>query len=165
MEARTRNHLLLSLLLFSAAVRMFFFFQLRGTDLAAVPLLDSEAYHEWALRLVAGDWGWNETYWMGPLYPHFLALIYLGFGSSGQAALLIQLGMSLLNVWLVFRFARALIPEDGGWIALTATTRTVHVALPSTVQIAATVLAVLGMSTVVVVTRRWRAHSPWRRDD
>lgn len=122
MDARTRNHLLLSLLLFSAAVRMFFYFQLRGTDLAAVPLLDSETYHDWAARLVAGDWGWNETYWMGPLYPHFLALIYLGSKVGSQAALLIQLGMSLLNVWLVFRFVRDLIPEENGWTALLATT-------------------------------------------
>jgi tetratricopeptide (TPR) repeat protein len=121
-ETRTRQHLLLSLLLFSAAVRMFFFFQLRDTDLATVPLLDSEAYHEWALRLVAGGWGWNETYWMGPLYPHFLALVYLGFGVEGHAILLIQLGMSLLNVGLVYRFARGLIPEDDGWIALAAAT-------------------------------------------
>ena len=120
METRTRQHLLLSLLLFSATVRMFFFFQIRGTDLAAVPMLDSEAYHEWALRLVAGDWGWNETYWMGPLYPHFLALVYLGFGVEGHAILLIQLGMSLLNVGLVYRLARILIPADGGWIALAA---------------------------------------------
>ncbi len=120
METRTRQHLLLSLLLFSAAVRMFFFFQLKGTDLAAVPMLDSEAYHEWALRLVAGDWGWNETYWMGPLYPHFLALVYLGFGVEGHTILLIQLGLSLLNVGLMYRFARALMPEDDGWIALAA---------------------------------------------
>jgi tetratricopeptide (TPR) repeat protein len=119
-EVRTRHHLLLSLLLFSAAVRMFFFLQLRGTDLATVPLLDSEAYHEWALRLVAGDWGWNETYWMGPLYPHFLALVYLGFGSDGQAALLIQLGLSLLNVWLVFRLARVMLPGEKEGTALLA---------------------------------------------
>ena len=46
---------------------LFFFFQLRGTDLATVPLLDSETYHDWAARLVAGDPGWNETYGMGPL--------------------------------------------------------------------------------------------------
>ena len=121
MEARTRNHLLLSLLLFSAAVRMFFFFQLRGTDLAAAPLLDSETYHDWAVRLVAGDWGWNETYWMGPLYPHFLALVYLVFGVDGPAALIIQLGMSLLNVWLVYRFARNLLPGDNGGTALIGT--------------------------------------------
>ena len=123
MDTRTRNHLLLSLLLFSAAVRVFFHVQLSGTDLATVPLLDSETYHDWAARLVAGDWGWNETYWMGPLYPHFLALVYLGFGVGGQEVLLIQLGMSLLNVWLVFRFARDLLcdlPEQDGWVALLA---------------------------------------------
>ncbi|MEN8007282.1 MAG: tetratricopeptide repeat protein [Candidatus Krumholzibacteriota bacterium] len=121
MEARTRNHLLLSLLLFSAAVRMFFFFQLRGTDLGEIPLLDSETYHDWATRLVAGDWGWNETYWMGPLYPHFLALVYLVFGVGGPEALTIQLGMSLLNVWLVFRFTRKLLPDDAGGTALLGT--------------------------------------------
>ncbi len=121
MEARTRNHLLLSLLLFSAAVRMFFFFQLRGTDLATVPLLDSETYYDWAVRLVAGDWGWSETYWMGPLYPHFLALVYLVFGVGGSEPLIIQLGMSLLNVWLVYRFARNLLPDDNGGTALLGT--------------------------------------------
>ena len=121
METRARNHLLLSLLLFSAAVRMVFFFQLRDTDLATVPLLDSETYHDWAARLVAGDWGWNETYWMGPLYPHFLALIYLGSKVGSQAVLLIQLGMSLLNIWLVFRFVRNLIPQEKDWIPLLAT--------------------------------------------
>ena len=121
METRTRNHLLLSLLLFSAAVRMLFFFQLRGTDLAAVPLLDSETYHDWAVRLVAGDWGWNETYWMGPLYPHFLAFVYLVFGVGGPAALIIQLGMSLMNIWLVYRFARNLLPDDNGGTALLGT--------------------------------------------
>jgi len=123
-DTRTRNHLLLSLLLFSAAVRMFFYFQLRGTDLALVPLLDSATYHEWAVRLVAGDWGWNETYWMGPLYPHFLALVYLGFGVGSPVALIIQLGLSLLNVWLVFRFTRDLLPElseQDVWIALLST--------------------------------------------
>ena len=122
METRTRNHLLLSLLLFSAAVRMFFYIQIRDTDLVAVPLLDSETYHDWAARLVAGDWGWNETYWMGPLYPHFLALIYLGSRVGSQAALIIQLGMSLLNVWLVFRFVRDLLPEEKNWAPLLATT-------------------------------------------
>jgi len=122
-EARTRNHLLLSLLLFAAAVRLVFFFQLRGTDLATIPLLDSETYRDWAVRLVSGDWGWNETYWMGPLYPHFLALIYLGFGVGSDAPLIIQLLMSLGNVWLVSRISRDLLPEpekDSNLIAILA---------------------------------------------
>ena len=121
MAPRTRTHLLLSLLLFSAAVRMVFFFQLNQTDLASIPLLDSETYRDWAVRLVNGDWGRYETYWMGPLYPHFLALIYLGSSVDSQAPLLIQLAMSLVNVWLVFVFTRRLLPDDDGLIALAAT--------------------------------------------
>jgi len=96
------------LLLISAVIRLFFFFQMRGTDFTLVPLLDAETYHEWAIRLASGDPGWNETYWMGPLYPHFLALIYLAFGVGTEAVFLIQLGLSLLNVWLVHRLALGL---------------------------------------------------------
>jgi tetratricopeptide (TPR) repeat protein len=118
-----------ALLLVSAAIRLFFYLQVRDTDLAAVPLLDSETYRDWALDLIAGDWGWNETYWMGPLYPHFLALVYLAFGTQGQAALIIQLGLSLLNVWLVYQLVMRLgtldaaakgTPALGGGAALLA---------------------------------------------
>ncbi len=161
METRTRQHLLLSLLLFSAAVRMFFFFQLKGTDLAAVPMLDSEAYHEWALRLVAGDWGWNETYWMGPLYPHFLALVYLGFGVEEHTILLIQLGLSLLNVGLVYRFARALMPEDDGWIALAAAA--LYAFYGAAVFYAGTLLMATLVTTLYLITGRQAvraAHHP-----
>ena len=100
---------------------MLFFFQLRGTDLGEIPLLDSATYHDWAVRLVAGDWGWNETYWMGPLYPHFLALVYLVFGVGSQAAIIIQLALSLLNVGLIYRFTRVLLPADKGGTALLGT--------------------------------------------
>jgi hypothetical protein len=76
-------------------------------------------------------------------------------------------GSSLLSRFPVWssRGWTALLGAANDWlIAVTATTRTLYVALPSTVQIAAAVLAVIGLSTVVVVTRRWRAYSPWRSD-
>ena len=101
----TPARLLWLILCCGLVVRVAFFLQLRSTDLAQVPLLDSQTYHDWAARLVAGDWGWNETYWMGPLYPHLLALIYAVFGVGSQVALVFQLGLSLLNVWLVHRLA------------------------------------------------------------
>ena len=105
MSAALEKRLFLALMVFSCAVRLAFYLELKDTDLAAVPLLDSQTYHEWAARLVAGDWGWHETYWMGPLYPHLLALVYVVFGVGSQAALVIQLGLSLLNVFLLRRFA------------------------------------------------------------
>ena len=111
MSAQLEKRLFWGLLIFSAAVRLAFYLELKDTDLAAVPLLDSQTYHEWAARLVAGDWGWHETYWMGPLYPHLLALIYVIFGVGSQAALVVQLALSLVNIWLLRRFARVVLGD------------------------------------------------------
>jgi len=96
-------------MVFSAVVRVAFLLELWGTDLAAVPLLDSDTYHQWATRLVAGDWGQNETYWMGPLYPHLLAVVYFVFGVGSKAAFALQLAASLLNIWLLRRFTLRLL--------------------------------------------------------
>lgn len=101
------------ILLLGLVLRVVFFIQLKDTDLAQVPLLDSQTYHDWAARLVQGDWGWNETYWMGPLYPHLLAGIYAVFGIGSQVAILFQLALSLLNVWLVHRISFRLTRHQG----------------------------------------------------
>jgi tetratricopeptide (TPR) repeat protein len=108
------KRLWLSLLFFSAVVRAAFFLELKDTDLANMPLLDSDTYHQWATRLVAGDWGRNETYWMGPLYPHLLAAVYFVFGVGSKMALVLQLVLSLLNIWLLRRFALGLF-SDHPW--------------------------------------------------
>ncbi len=101
------------LLLLGAAVRLWFFSDLHDHPLAAVPLLDSQTYHEWAADLVRGDWGRDHSYWMGPLYPHLLAVAYKLFGIGSAVALLLQLALSLFNVYLVFVLGRRLTGSDG----------------------------------------------------
>ena len=100
------------ILVFSAIVRFLFFRQLAATNLVTVPLLDSLAYHEWAARLVSGDPGWGEAYWMGPLYPHLLALVYAVFGVGTMAISGLQLVLSLVNIWLVFLLTRSCLWEE-----------------------------------------------------
>lgn len=94
--------------LFAATVRIFFFYQLAETDLVTVPILDSQDYHDWAVQLVSGDPGWGQTYWMGPLYPHLLALVYLIFGVGGMAISVLQLLLSWVNLLLVYFLTRDL---------------------------------------------------------
>jgi len=121
---------LAAVLVYAAAVRAVFWFQIAGSELAAVPVLDSLTYHEWALALASGDWGWHETYWMGPLYPHLLALTYKLFGPRIPVALALQLALSWFNVLLTWRLARRALaggeasPRDarrGEWTAVAAT--------------------------------------------
>ncbi len=58
--------------------------------------------------LLQGDWGVGEAHWMGPLSPHLLALLYLVFGVDNIAPQLMQLLLSVMNIWLVFVLARRL---------------------------------------------------------
>ena len=52
--------------------------------------LDTKFYDSWARRIAAGDWVGHEVFFMGPLYPYFLAVIYKVFGPSLVAAKLVQ---------------------------------------------------------------------------
>lgn len=126
MTPALRRYLLPALLLAGALVRVLFYREFSATDLSLVPLLDAETYHDWAVRLASGDPGWHETYWMGPLYPHWLALVFVAFGVNMHAAEALQLVMTLLNVWLVHRVALRLMQTSGRAeaaqpVALTAT--------------------------------------------
>jgi len=119
---RTPEAALALILVFSAIVRIFLFQQLGATDLVSVPILDSQSYHEWAVQLASGDPGWGETYWMGPLYPHLLALVYSVFGVGGMAVSALQLLLSLVNIGLVFLLTRDFLNDrKNTWAPVFAT--------------------------------------------
>lgn len=105
-QPHRRRQALLAVLLVGAVLRVWFALDVLPTQLATVPYLDAREYDQWARDLMAGDWGEGEPYWMGPLYPHLLALSYAVFGAGSLAMVVLQLGLSLLNVWLVDRLAR-----------------------------------------------------------
>ncbi len=120
MSRRTEKRLLVLLLAAAATIRLAFFLTIKDTDLANIPLLDGQAYQEWALQLLSGNWDWYHTYWLGPLYPHLLALIYLVTGPHILVPLGLQLLLSVLNIWLVFRLAKMLFPEASSPVPLAA---------------------------------------------
>jgi len=97
-----------ALLVLATLLRWWYYLEIKGTTLLTVPLLDSRDYLEWAERLLAGDWGRGEPYWMGPLYPHLLALIYSFTGSGGAAAQFMQWGCNLATIALVYILTRRL---------------------------------------------------------
>jgi len=104
--ARRERRALLAVLAAAAAVRLACWLVLRGEPVFRVPHLDAAAYDEWARALAGGDFGVGRPYWMAPLYPHLLALVYLVCGTGITAPQLLQLGLNLLTVWLVWRLAR-----------------------------------------------------------
>ncbi len=105
-------------LLVSLALRIWYAASILGDQLTTVPYLDAEEYDRWARALTAGDWGVGEPYWMGPLYPHLLALSYAVFGQGSLAILFGQWALTLVNLVLVHRLARAWLPPRWALLAL-----------------------------------------------
>ncbi len=108
MNDQTARRLLWILLLVAAILRALYYLEIYQTDLFRVPFLDCLHYQLWAQAILRGDWGVGEPYWMGPLYPHYLALVYLFTGIESHAPQIVQLLLSVLNAALVFFLARRL---------------------------------------------------------
>ncbi len=68
--------------------------------------LDAKYYDEWAQRILREGLQGKDPYFMGPLYPHFLAVVYAVAGHSLAAVRAVQLGMSAATVVLVHLLGR-----------------------------------------------------------
>jgi len=108
---------LAALLAVGFGLRVWYWLAIRDELLFTVPYLDCHDYDVWARALVAGDWGWGQPYWMGPLYPHLLALSYAVFGAGSPALLLGQWLLTLVNILLVYRLGRRWLGETGALAA------------------------------------------------
>ena len=90
------------------AVRLVYLATLRQNPFFNDPILDSRFYDAWAMRIASGDWLGREAFFMAPLYPYFLGLVYVAFGHSQFAAVAVQLLMGAGSCFLVFLIARRL---------------------------------------------------------
>ncbi|MFC1654910.1 glycosyltransferase family 39 protein, partial [Myxococcota bacterium] len=80
---------------------------------------DPFMYHHWAVRITEGDWAGrsNPVFYLGPLYPYFLAVIYSIFGPSTFAACFIQVLLSAASCGLVYHLGRRLFGPVAGLLA------------------------------------------------
>ncbi|MGH2570683.1 MAG: tetratricopeptide repeat protein, partial [bacterium] len=68
--------------------------------------LDAKYYDDWAQRILREGLQAKDPYFMGPLYPHLLAVVYAVFGHSLSAVRAIQICVSSATVGLVHLLAR-----------------------------------------------------------
>jgi len=79
--------------------------------------LDSKFYDTWARQIAAGDWIGTEVFFMGPLYPYFLAVIYKMAGTSLLAVKIAQGAIGGLTAGGIFLLGRAAFGRAAGLIA------------------------------------------------
>ncbi len=87
------------------------------SDLVRVPIIDAAFYHGWAQYIATQDFVGKGVFFMSPLYPYLLALIYKIFGADPGWAMLFQGLMGVGTVYLLFRWARQVIGVKPALIA------------------------------------------------
>jgi tetratricopeptide (TPR) repeat protein len=108
---------LLAIVGIALALRVAYFVTYTGHPEFRTPMLDSEWFHEQALAIRAGDWNAHEATFRGPLYPLFLAGVYLLTRPDPAAARLVQLLLGGLTVLLVAHLGRRLFGAAAGIVS------------------------------------------------
>src|ERR1051325_657936 len=89
-------------LILAAALRIGHVLALRRLPLFDNLMLDSQVYDEWAQRIAAGDLlGGNGAFYMDPLYPYVLAVIYRCLGHDLLVVRLLQAALGVATCGLV----------------------------------------------------------------
>ena len=71
---KERRTLLLAIALLALVVRLIYIWQISHAPFFHLRLGDAAEYHQWALRIVGGDWRGEGVFYQAPLYPYFLAV-------------------------------------------------------------------------------------------
>jgi len=100
------------------ALRLVHFLQIEANDpFFYHPSVDPRVYHEWAARIAGGDWVGDEVFFLAPLYPYLLALLYKAVGVSLWAARLVQLVMGAGVCALVYLLGKRTLGAATGALA------------------------------------------------
>jgi 4-amino-4-deoxy-L-arabinose transferase-like glycosyltransferase len=115
-KLESRSNLVLScILLFSFIVKLLLWINVLNTNLDLFTWGDTKAYHDTAVAvhrvgafsMTADDPTDPQTY-RTPGYPAFLAAIYTIFGERWSAAVMVQILISLLTIFITYHIARKL---------------------------------------------------------
>ena len=107
----------LVLFLFAFAFRMIYILQSTDNPLFGVPVIDAQVYAEWADRMVEGVWRWDYVGNYLPVYPAFLALQQIAFGSGPMVNKVIQALMGSLSAALMAQAAARVWNRQVGLLA------------------------------------------------
>ena len=79
---------------------------------------DSSIFDKWAMTMVnSGDWFSGEPFFMAPLYPYFLGVLYRVFGHSIPLVHVIQSLIGIGSVLLVYLIGERLFKRPAAFIA------------------------------------------------
>lgn len=150
---------LLAALVLAVGLRLLIILQLHGTPYSTMSpqFVDSWYYHRWAIDITR-SWVGTDVFFLRPLYPYLLALVYKLFGVRIIAVQLLQLLMAGASCWLLFDAARRLFDRRAAaWAAFGfALSGTLAACTPALLYVELTVLLTLLLLWLLTLDRpRW----------
>jgi Flp pilus assembly protein TadD len=107
----------LGIFLFALGVRLLYLRDLDQSVLSTVLIGDAREYDAWARRIAGGEWLGSEVFYQSPLYPYFLAGVYLVFGDQITTVRVLQCLGGAVACVLVAEAGRRFFDGRAGLIA------------------------------------------------
>lgn len=91
--------------IFTLLIRLLFILEVRTLPFSWVSpyVVDSWAYHCWALQILGGDFWGSDVFFLRPVYPYLIALIYSIFGLRVIAIQVFQVLLAAGSSYLLYR--------------------------------------------------------------
>ncbi len=104
-DSRTWLFLALALTFF---VRLWFVLSMRGQPFSTMSpvYVDSYYYHQWAIEIISGNFWGSDVFFLRPLYPYLLAMVYAVFGQHILAVQLIQALVATASCFFLYDTTR-----------------------------------------------------------
>ena len=89
-------------------IRLWFILGMRGNPFSTVgpQMLDSYYYHRWAIDVISGNFWGSDVFFLRPLYPYLLALVYAVFGRHVLAVQMVQTILATASCLLLYDATR-----------------------------------------------------------
>lgn len=124
---------------------------------------DNHNYHRWAGEIAQTFWlGWGRVpFEQGPLYPYFLAFIFLRFGIGYGVATLAQAVLGAVNVALLFGIARMVFGVATAWTAAAIATVCANLLLYQTELLPETLVVTVNLACIRSLLIAGRRRTGW----
>jgi len=111
------HKILIAILLLGLVFRIIFLIEFRSTPFYRHPTLDAKYYDQLAGSVASGKLAQDRAFFMGPLYPYSMGLLYFVFGHHYIIPRIAQMLLGLACCLFVYRLGRALFASAVGLVA------------------------------------------------
>jgi tetratricopeptide (TPR) repeat protein len=105
--------------LIALLIRLWFIMEMRHHPFSTFTpqVVDAWTYHRWALEIIQDNFWGKEVFFLRPIYPYLLALIYTIFGPNIIAVQIFQAFLASISCYLLFQIAKRLFNQQVALIA------------------------------------------------